>query len=110
MMVWSSLRLCAVLELAVMGFQVIGVAALCLSRLLPSSRWSAHARTGAIVALVGLAVAGAFCGRLSSEFGLFAGVTMTILLIGMTMGSGTHGNDPRTDRSERLSPGPNLAS
>jgi hypothetical protein len=29
------------------------------------------------------------CGRHDSEFALFAGVTMTILLIGLTMGNGT---------------------
>ena len=44
--------------------------------------------SGSIVALVGLGIAGALCGRHDSEFALFAGGTMTVLLIGMTMGSG----------------------
>jgi hypothetical protein len=87
-MVWSSLRLCAVLELLVMVFQVAGVAGLCVHRLASAGRWHDRGRIAAIVALVGLGVAGAFCGRHDSEFALFAGGTMTIILIGMTMGSG----------------------
>src|SRR4051794_4780615 len=87
-MVWSSMRVCAVLELTVILFQVFGVAALCLSRLLPATRWASRGRVGFIVALVGLGIAGALCGRHDSEFALFAGGTMTILLIGMITGSG----------------------
>ena len=87
-MVWSSVRLCAWLELAVMMFQVFGVAGLCLNRLMPATRWAERGRVGYVVALFGLGVAGAICGRLDSEFALFAGGTMTFLLIGMTMGSG----------------------
>ena len=41
------------------------------------------------MALFGLGIAGALCGRNDSEFALFAGGTMTVLLIGMTMGSGS---------------------
>ena len=41
------------------------------------------------MALFGLGIAGALCGRHDSEFALFAGGTMTVLLIGMTMGSGS---------------------
>ena len=87
-MVWSSVRICAILEVSVILFQVFGVAALCLSRLLPATRWASRGRAGFIVALVGLGIAGALCGRHASEFALFAGGTMTILLIGMTAGSG----------------------
>src|SRR3954464_11150136 len=95
-MALSSLRLCAMLELSVMLFQVFGVAALCLSRLLPptSTRWANRGRAGFVVAMIGLGLAGAFCGRHDSNFALFAGGTMTILLIGMTAGSApadTHG-------------------
>jgi hypothetical protein len=46
---------------------------------------------GFVIALVGLGVAGAMCGRSDSEFALFAGVSMTLLLIGMNMGSGPAG-------------------
>ncbi len=87
-MVMSSLRVCAWLEIAVMMLQVAGVAALCLSRLAPTSRWSERGRRGFVMALIGLGVAGALCGRHDSEFALFAGGTMTFLLIGMTMGNG----------------------
>jgi hypothetical protein len=86
-MVMSSARVCAWLELAVMMFQVFGVAALCLNRLMPATRWADRGRVGFVVALFGLGLAGAACGRLDSEFALFAGGTMTLLLIGMTVGS-----------------------
>src|SRR3954454_7332198 len=108
-MVWSNLRVCAVLEVTVMLFQVFGVAALCLNRLLPSTPWANRGRYGSIVALVGLAVTGAMCGRHASEFALFAGVTMTILLIGMTTGSHSGEDDRRGDRLVRIIPEPNLA-
>lgn len=78
-----------VAEMFVMFFQTFGVACLFLHRLTQDgSSWHALGRTGVIVALLGLGTAGALCGRHDSEFALFAGGTMTALLIGMTMGSG----------------------
>lgn len=85
-MVWSSLRLCGMLELAVVLFQVFGVMALCVHRLLPGTRWADRGKSAFIVAMIGLGLAGAFCGPYDSEFALFAGGTMTALLIGMTIG------------------------
>ncbi len=106
-MVWSSVRFGAVLELLVMVFQVSGVAALCLHRLMSEGRWRDRGRIVYIVALVGLGVAGALCGRQDSEFALFAGGTMTLLLIGMTMGSS---QSDTTSASRALSAAePNLA-
>ena len=89
-MVWSNVRIDGVLEIAVMMFQVFGVATLCLTRLVPATRWADRGRVGFVVALVGLGVFGALCGRHDSEFALFAGGTMTVLLIGMIMGNHTH--------------------
>jgi hypothetical protein len=95
-MVLSSVHVSAWLELAVIVLQFAGVAALLLHRLAPSSRWAERGRNGFVVALVGLGVSGALCGRQGSEFGLFAGGTMTLLLIGMTIGSAhAHTTDPR---------------
>jgi uncharacterized membrane protein YcfT len=108
-MVWSNVRFCSVLEVTVLLFQVFGVATLCLNRLLPATRWAAHSRIGSIIALVGLAVAGAFCGRHGSEFGLFAGGTMTVLLIGMTVGNGSGPNDSEVETRRLIGPEPNLA-
>ncbi len=82
------LRAGLIFEFCVVMFQVFGVAALCLNRLLPTTRWAERGRVGFVVALVGLGVAGAICGGQDSEFGLFAGATMTALLIGMTIGGG----------------------
>jgi hypothetical protein len=84
------LSLCSVFEILVILFQVCGIMALCLNRLMPrSTRWSSRGQVGAIVAMFGLGIAGALCGRHDSEFALFAGGTMTVLLIGMTMGGGS---------------------
>jgi hypothetical protein len=90
-MVAPGVRLCAVCELAVIFFQVFGVAALCLTRLSRANRWVERGRLGFVIALVGLGMAGAMCGRNDSSFALFAGVSMTLLLIGMNMGSGPAG-------------------
>ncbi len=86
-MVWSNVNLCSLLELAVILFQVCGVGSLCLNRLMPTTPWGDRGRIVFVIALVGLGIAGAMCGRHDSEFALFAGGTMTVLLIGMTMGS-----------------------
>ena len=88
----------AVLECLVVLFQILGVAGLCLFRLLPSTPWALRGKVGYVVALVGLGILGAICGRQDSAFALFAGLTMTALLIGMTLGSGvTEPAGPRTD-------------
>ncbi len=87
-MVWSNLPIDGLLEIAVMLFQFVGVATLCLTRLVPATRWAECGRVGFVLALVGLGVFGALCGRFDSEFALFAGGTMTLLLIGMIIGGG----------------------
>jgi len=90
MVVGSHLSVCAIFEILVVLFQLCGIMGLCLNRLMPrSTPWSSRGQVGLIVALFGLGIAGALCGRHDSEFALFAGGTMTILLIGMTMGSGS---------------------
>ncbi len=108
-MVWTNLRPGAVLEVTVMLLQVLGVGALCLNRFLPATPWALRGRIGTILALVGLAVAGSLCGRLASVFALYAGGTMTVLLIGMTTGNGTNPNDSRGEARHGLSPEPHLA-
>ena len=77
----SPLSSCDVFEVLVMLFQVCGIMGLCLSRLMPrSTAWSSRGQVGSVVALFGLGIAGALCGRHDSEFALFAGGTMTVLL------------------------------
>jgi hypothetical protein len=92
---------CAVLECLVMVFQLIGVVALCLNRLLPGTRWAERGRVWFVIALVGLGLSGAFCGRHDSQFALFAGLTMTGLLIGMIAGAGSIHLTARTARRGR---------
>jgi hypothetical protein len=89
----------ALFEGLVVLFQVCGILGLCVSRLLPrSARWTSRGKVGFVVALVGLGIAGALCGRHDSEFALFAGGTMTVLLIGMTTGGSSvdHGRAARS--------------
>jgi hypothetical protein len=87
-MALSNVNLQAVLEVVVLLLQVGGVAALCITRLVGEARWAERGRACVIVATIGLGVAGALCGRHDSEFALFAGGTMCVLLIGMTIGNG----------------------
>ena len=95
-MVMFSVHVFAWLELAVMIFQALGVTGLLVHRLAATPRWAERGRNGFVVAVIGLGVVGALCGRHGSEFGLFAGGTMTFLLIGMTIGTGhVHATDAR---------------
>jgi len=104
-MEFSIVPTCAVLECLVMLFQVLGVGGLCLFRLMPGTRWSDRGRRGFVVALVGLGLTGAVCGRHDSQFALFAGVTMTALLIGMIMGGGANALTAPTARTGSADPG-----
>lgn len=75
-------------EMFVMFFQTFGVACLFLHRLTADrTSWHTLGKAGVVLALFGLGIAGALCGRHDSEFALFAGGTMTVLLIGMTVGN-----------------------
>jgi len=103
------LNACAVFEILVVLFQLCGILGLCMSRLMPrATRWSSRGKVGFVIALVGLGVAGALCGRHDSEFALFAGGTMTLLLIGMTAGSGSI--DHREPARPRRNSQPELAA
>ncbi len=95
---------CAFLEALVILFQMAGVIALCLTRLFPGTRWAARGRRAFVIALFGLGIAGACCGRHDSQFALFAGLTMTGLLIGMIAGGGSIELIPPDHRSRRGEP------
>lgn len=64
-MVCSNLQIDAILEVVVMMFQVFGVATLCLTRLVPQTRWADRARVGFVFALVGLGIFGGSAGDLT---------------------------------------------
>lgn len=97
----SSIQLSAVLELLVVLFQVFGVLALCLSRFHAGPRWADRGRVGFLIALLGLGVAGALCGRNDSEFSLFAGLSLATLLVGMCLGGHS---DPSEANGVRVEP------
>ena len=64
-------NLCAIFEVLVVLFQVCGIMGLCLNRLMPrSTPWCSRGQIGSIIALFGLGIAGALCGRHDSEFAL----------------------------------------
>jgi hypothetical protein len=83
----------ALLEGLVVVLQIAGVLSLGLARL-SAARWAERGRVGLVLALVGLGLAGALLGRHDSEFARFAGGTMTLLLIGMTLGGGAEHPSP----------------
>ncbi|MFO0961072.1 MAG: hypothetical protein U0800_27125 [Isosphaeraceae bacterium] len=89
-MVSSTLRFAEVVEAAALIFQVIGIASVFGSRLLPCDRLRSCCRIGGLLALVVLGVTAAACTQFDSKFALFGGATMTFLLIGMTWGSTHH--------------------
>jgi hypothetical protein len=107
-MSWTSITVCAWLEMSVVAFQVFGVAALCLSRLMPATAWAGRGKVGYVIALIGLGVAGALCGQHESRFALFAGGTMTLLLIGMI--AGNCAPDTTVATRARIGAEPNLAT
>ncbi len=92
---WCPVRFCAVLDSMVILFQILGVLTLflCRSRAVPGL--AKPARIIYVVAVVGLGLAGTLCGHLGSDFGLFAGLSMTGLLIAMTLGCGTEAAEKR---------------
>jgi hypothetical protein len=107
-MVFSNIRWCALLEVMIVLLQVAGVVSLCLARLMAGTRWAERGRVGFIITLIGLGIGGALCGGVDSEFALFAGGTMTFLLIGMTIGNG--GTDTIPASRLRVRAEANLAS
>jgi hypothetical protein len=82
----THIRPSALVECLVVILQVAGLAGLCLSRLAPTRSLANGGRAMLILAMIGLGIAGACCGRNDSGMGLFAGGTMTVLLIGIIAG------------------------
>ncbi len=83
----SDVRVTALIEFGVMICQFAGALGLITSRLMPRTRLARGGRLVFVLSMVGLAIGGAICGSQDSDFGLFAGGTMTVLLIGMIAGS-----------------------
>jgi hypothetical protein len=104
---WTNPQICVYLEMSVVLLQVFGVFSLCLSRLLATSVWARVGPAGYVIALVGLGLTGALCGCHQSKFALYAGASMTILLIGMIAGNGPI--DVTASTRARVHPEPNLA-
>lgn len=99
--VWRNARVRAALEFGVIFFQVGGVAALLLSRMLPNSCWADRGRVAFVGAMIGLGVAGVLCAWFGSEFALFAGGTMAVLLNVVILGIG-HCHPAHASRSCRI--------
>lgn len=74
------------LEFLVVILQVIGVITLLLARLTRGTTWWGWGTSAFIFSLFGLGLSGAACAAYDSEFALFAGGTIAILLHGMILG------------------------
>lgn len=92
-----------IFESLVMVFQVVGLASLIFARLLPTGRWMRRGKLIFVLSLVGLGLAGAICAHHRSSMGLFAGGSITFLLVGMIAGShpsvstGVHGSGSQVE-------------
>jgi hypothetical protein len=82
----SNVHTCAALEFTVFLLQFLGVVSLFASRLAPGPRWADWGRMCLVLTLLGLGVVGCLLSAHNSEFSLFAGGTITVLLIGTTVG------------------------
>jgi hypothetical protein len=87
--VWHA-RTRSYLEVGVVVFQCAGVASLLLSRLLPKTPWADRGRAAFLTSLVGLGALGILCAGYASDFALFAGAGMAILLHVVILGEGHH--------------------
>jgi hypothetical protein len=93
--VWEA-RVRTVLNVAVVTFQVAGVACFLLSCLVPQSRVGRQGRVVFVTAMLGLGVTGSLCAWFGSEFALFAGGSMAVFLNGVILGSEA-AHHPSTD-------------
>ena len=78
----------SLLDFAVVVFQVAGVASLVLARFVVAGKLAKGGRLGFVAAMVGLGVAGTLCAWYGSEFALFSGGSMALLLNGVILGAG----------------------
>lgn len=76
------------LELSVMVLQLAAVATLGLLRLTTNFHWANLGRRGFAASMLGLGVLGTSCAGYGSDFALFAGATMGVLLIVSILGPG----------------------
>ena len=79
---------CAALEAIVMAFQVIGVASLCLTRLMPGTAWAVQGRRAFVFSLMGLGGAIVLIPALVYLFGMTQhqaqGTSLATLLLPMS--------------------------
>lgn len=76
-------------ELAVVLFQVLAVAGMCLAHLVPTGWWTVLGRRTFVGAMIGLGMSGCSCGVYGSDFSLVAGATMGVLFVLSLLGRGS---------------------
>jgi hypothetical protein len=76
-----------VLNVAVVALQILGVTSFLLGTFVPGGRVARRSWFGFVIAMFGLGVAGSLCAWYGSEFALFSGGSMAVLLIGVILGS-----------------------
>jgi hypothetical protein len=88
-----------VFESLVMLFQMVALTTLVLARLLPRHRWTHFGKAVFTWAIVGLGVAGSICAHHQSTMGLFAGGSVTFLVVGMIAGNHAAASERTTPQS-----------
>ena len=81
-------RIRSYLEMGVVLFQCAGVATLLLSRLFPNTHWANHGHSAFVGSMAGLGASGVSCAWYASDFALFAGCALAILLGIVILGDG----------------------
>ena len=75
------------LDHAVVALQLAAIAALVLARFGPAQRWARRGRVAFVAATIALGIAGILCASYTSEFALFAGGTLAVLLVLANLGT-----------------------
>lgn len=92
LVVWEA-QVRSVLNVSVVVLQVAGVASLLLASFVPGGRLARRGRFGFVMAIIGLGIVGSLCAWYGSEFALFSGGSMAVLLNGAILGSeSAHGS------------------
>lgn len=91
LVVWEA-QVRTVLNVTVVVLQITGLASFLLTSFFPGGQLARRGQHGFVTAMLGLGVAGSLCAWYGSEFALFSGGSMAVLLNGVILGSGTsHG-------------------
>lgn len=76
------------LQYLVVALQLVAIAAFVLAQFGTATRWARLGRFAFVAAMIALGLAGILCAGYTSEFALFAGGTLAVLLVLANLGAG----------------------